>query len=155
MPFPNIRVPFPNVRVPFPRFGKSTHISMIINCVTHPWSYTNSAIADMAINSAPISPVTLRDCRAASTVVSASSADSCIEWPPRHRRRRCPKRRRLHIERRYLLIERRYRRIEWWVFHAVLTVFHVLWLVHDVLQCIIMFYVFHNVLLCLTMFYDV
>ena len=42
------------------RFGKSTHISMISNSVTHLWSYTNSAIADIAGNSAPISPVTPR-----------------------------------------------------------------------------------------------
>ena len=44
------------------RFGKSTHISMISNSVTHLRSYTNSAIADIAGNSAPISPVTPRDC---------------------------------------------------------------------------------------------
>ena len=43
------------------RFGKSTHISMINNSVTHLRSYTNSAIADIAENSAPISPVTPRD----------------------------------------------------------------------------------------------
>ena len=45
------------------RFGKSTHISMISNSVTHLRSYTNSAIADIAGNSAPISPVTPRDRR--------------------------------------------------------------------------------------------
>ena len=64
------------------RFGKSTHISMISNSVRHLQSYTNSAIADIAVNSAPISPVTPRD------------------------------RRRLRAERRRLRIERRYRRIE-------------------------------------------
>ena len=39
-------------------FGKSTHISMISNSVTHLRSYTNSAIADIAGNSAraPMSP---------------------------------------------------------------------------------------------------
>ena len=42
------------------RFGKSTHISMISNSVTHLRSYTNS---DIAVNSAPISPVTPRDRR--------------------------------------------------------------------------------------------
>ena len=42
------------------RFGKSTHISMISNSVTHLQSYTNSAIADIAGNSTPISPVTPR-----------------------------------------------------------------------------------------------
>ena len=73
------------------RFGKSTHISMISNSVAHLRSYTNSAIADIAGNSAPISPVT----------------------PSYRRRLRIePKRRRLHIERRRLRIERRYRRIE-------------------------------------------
>ena len=40
------------------RFGKSTHISMISNSVRHLRSYTNSAIADIAGNSArsPTSP---------------------------------------------------------------------------------------------------
>ena len=42
------------------RFRKSTHISMISNSVRHLRSYTNSAIADIAGNSAPISPVTPR-----------------------------------------------------------------------------------------------
>ena len=37
------------------RFGKSTHISIIRNSVTHLRSYTNSSIADIAGNSAPIS----------------------------------------------------------------------------------------------------
>ena len=64
------------------RFGKSTHISMISNSVTHLRSYANSAIADIAENSAPISPVT-----------------------PRDRRRRRAERRRLRIERRYRRIE--------------------------------------------------
>ena len=45
------------------RFGKSTHISMISNSVTHLRSYSNSAIADIAGNSAPISLVTPRDRR--------------------------------------------------------------------------------------------
>ena len=54
------------------RFGKSTHIAMISNSVTHLRSYTNSAIADIAGNSAPILPVTPLDCRAD---ISASSAD--------------------------------------------------------------------------------
>ena len=45
------------------RFGKSTHISMISNSVTHLRSYANSAIADIAENSAPESPVTPRDRR--------------------------------------------------------------------------------------------
>ena len=49
-----------SINVPIFRFGKSTHISMISNSVTHLRSYTNSAIAG---NSAPISPVTPRDCR--------------------------------------------------------------------------------------------
>ena len=99
------------------RFGKSIHISMISNSVTHLRSYTNSAIAD---NSAPISPVTPRDRR------SPSAEPRClrierryrrIEWPPRDRWRRCPKHRRLHIERRCLCIERWCRRIGWRVFH--------------------------------------
>ena len=64
------------------RFGKSTHISIISNSVTHLRSYTNSAIADIARNSAPISPVTPLDSR------------------------------RLRIERRRFRIERRRPRIE-------------------------------------------
>ena len=35
---------------------------MISNSVTHLWSYTNSAIADIASNSTPISPETPREC---------------------------------------------------------------------------------------------
>ena len=50
------------------RFGKSIHISMISNSVTHLRSYTNSAIADIAGNSAR-SQTTPRD------NVSASSTD--------------------------------------------------------------------------------
>ena len=48
-------------------FGKSTHICMISNSVTHLRSYTNSAIADIAGNSAGMSPETPRErrcCRA-------------------------------------------------------------------------------------------
>ena len=49
---------------------------MISNSVTHLWSYTNSAIADIAVNSAPISPVrAIADVSASSDDVSASSAD--------------------------------------------------------------------------------
>ena len=65
---------------------------MISNSVTHLRSYANSAIADIAENSAPISPLTPRD-----------------RVDRRHRR---IERRRLRIERRRLRIERRYRRIE-------------------------------------------
>ena len=69
---------------------------MISNSVTHLRSYTNSAIADIAENSAPISSVTPRDRRR------------------RHADRRCRRadRRRRRAERRRLRIERRYRRIE-------------------------------------------
>ena len=70
-------------------FGKSTHISMISNSVTHLRSYANSAIADITENSAPISPLT-----------------------PRDRRHHRADRRRLRIERRRLCIERRRLRIE-------------------------------------------
>ena len=38
--------------IPAGRFGKSTHISMISNSVTHLQSYNNSAIANIAGNSA-------------------------------------------------------------------------------------------------------
>ena len=82
------------------RFGKSTHNSMISNSVAHR-SYTNSAIADIAKNSAQISPVTPRDRRAERRRLR-------IE-----RRRLRIERRRLRIERRRLRIERRRRRIEW------------------------------------------
>ena len=74
------------------RFGKSTHISMISNSVTHLRSYTNSAIADIAGNSAPILPVTPRDRRR----LRAERLRLRIE------------RLRLHIERRRLRIEHRY-----------------------------------------------
>ena len=68
------------------RSGKSTHISMISNSVTHLRSYTNTAIVDIAGNSAR-APISKRQVRRA-------------------------KSQRLHIERQYLGIERRYRRIE-------------------------------------------
>ena len=130
------------------RSGKSTHISMISNSVTHLRSYTNTAIAE---NAAPISSVTPRDRRR----LRNERRYRRIEWPPRVRRHRRAKRRRLHIEcrrlhieRRRLRIERRYCRIEWRVFecfmmfHNVLRVFHdVLLVVHDVLLVV------HNVLL--------
>ena len=97
------------------RFVKSTHISMISNSVTHLRSYTNSAIADIAGNSTPISPVTPHDRRRRRAERRRLCIDRRyrrIEWPPRDRRRRGPKRRRLHIQ-------RRYRRIEWRLFHDV------------------------------------
>ena len=90
--------------LPATRFGKSTHISMISNSVTHLRSYTNSAIADIAENSAPISPVTPRDRR-------RHRAERRRHRAERRRLRIEPKRRRLHIERRRLRIEHRYRRI--------------------------------------------
>ena len=45
------------------RFGKSTYISMISNSVTHLWSYTNSAIANIAGNSTPISSESPSKCQ--------------------------------------------------------------------------------------------
>ena len=114
------------------RFGKSTHMSVISNSVAHLRSYTNSAIADIAGNSALISPVTPRDRRA--------------------------ERRRLRIERRRLRIERRYRRIEWRVFHDVSQYFKsVSWCFTSGSRCFTLYHnvlhVFHDVLICLTMFY--
>ena len=128
---------------------------MISNSVTHLRSYTNSAIADIARNSPPISPVIPRDRRR----LRMERRYRRIDWPPRDRRHRCPKRRRLHIKRRRLCIERRYRRIIWRVFHDVSQCFNSVsgcftsgsrcfTKYHNVLH------VFHDVLLCLTMFYD-
>ena len=119
---------------------------MISNSVTHLRSYTNSAIADITGNSAPISPVTLRDRRRLR-----------IEWPRRDRLRRCPKRRRLHIERWRLRIECRYRLIEWPVFHDVSHCFKsVSWCFPSGSRCFMMYHnvlhVFHDVLLCFMMF---
>ena len=76
-----------------------------------------------------------------------------IEWPPRDRRRRCPKRRRLHIERRRLRIERRYRRIEWRLFHDVLSVS---WCFTSGSRCFTcVSWCFTCVSWCFTMFYNV
>ena len=94
------------------RFGKSTHISMISNSVTHLRGYTNSATADIAGNSAPISPVTPRDRRRHRAERRRLRAKRCRLRAERQRLRIEPKRRRLHIQRRRLHIERRYRRIE-------------------------------------------
>ena len=76
---------------------------MISNSVTHLRSYTISAIADIAENSAPKSPLTPRDRR-----------HRRADWRHRRadRRHRRAERRRLRIEHRRLRIERRYRRIE-------------------------------------------
>ena len=122
--------------VPRVRFGKSTHISKISNSVTHLWSYTNSAIAGNSARS-PTSPR-----RAPTSRIERRCLR--IERPPRDRRCRYPKRRRLHIECRYRCIKLR-------VFHNVLRVFHyVLLVVHNVLRCITMFHMcfmlFNNVL---------
>ena len=76
--------------LPLCRFGKSIHISMISNSVTHLRSYTNSAIADIAENSAPISPVTPHDRRR----LLIERRHRRIEWPPRDCRAKC---RRLRI----------------------------------------------------------
>ena len=38
------------------RSGKSTCVSMISNSITHLRSYTNTAIADIAENSTPVTP---------------------------------------------------------------------------------------------------
>ena len=125
------------------RFGKSSHISMICNCVTHLRSYTNSAITNVAGNSAPISAVTPRDRRAERRHLRIEPRYRRIEWPPRDRRRRCPKRRRLHIE-------HWYRRIEWRVFHDVSQCFKsVSWCFTSGLRCMTMFY------MCFMMFYYV
>ena len=80
---------------------------MISNSVTHLRSYTNSAIADIAGNSAAILPVTPRDrrrCRAERRRLRIERRYRRIEWPLRDRRRRCHKRKRLHIELRRLRI---------------------------------------------------
>ena len=78
---------------PLRRFGKSTRISMISNSVTHLRSYTNSAITDIAGNSALISPVTPRDRRRLCIErrrLRIERRYRRIKWPPRDRRRRCP-----------------------------------------------------------------
>ena len=96
------------------RLGKSTHISMISNSVTHLQSYTNSAIADIAGNSAPISRYlrSIADASTSSADVSAPSADIVASNDE------C-----------------------FMMFHNVLRVFHdVLLVVDDVLRCITMFY---------------
>ena len=120
---------------------------MISNSVTHLWSYTNSAIADIAGNSAPISQETPRErrcCRAERQCCRA--------------KRRC-----LRIERRYHCIERRV--FECFVmFHNVLRVFHdvsqcfksVSWCFTSSSRCFTTFHnvleVLHAVLLCFTLF---
>ena len=113
------------------RFGKSTLISMISKSVTHLRSYKNSAIAGNSARSQTSPRIERRYRR--------------IEWPLRDRRRRCPKRRRLHIE-------RRYRRVEWGVFECFMMFHNVLrvsWCFTSNSHC------FTCVSWCLTMFYDV
>ena len=124
------------------RFRKSTYISMISNTVTHLLSYTNTAIANIAGNSTPISTESPHECRY------------------HHAECRCR-----HAERRCLCIERLCHHIKWRMFHDVsqcfksvswcftrLAVHDVLFVVHDVLRvsrCITMFYK------CFMMFYYV
>ena len=62
----------------FYRFGKSTHISMICNSVTHLRSYTNSAIADIAENSSLISPEIPHERRYCPADIAAPSADIAV-----------------------------------------------------------------------------
>ena len=99
------------------RFGKSTHISMISNSVTHLQSYANSKITDVARNSAPILPETPRKCQCR------------------------------HAELRYRLAEGRclcrYHRIEWRVFKCFVMFHNVLIVFHDGSQCFKCFIMFH------------
>ena len=44
------------------RFGKNTHILRISNSVTHLWSYTNTAIADIIRNSLPGADIVTSNC---------------------------------------------------------------------------------------------
>ena len=120
------------------RFGKSTHISMISNSVTHLRSYTNYAIADIAGNSAPKSPVT-----------------------PRERRHHRAERWRLRIERRRLHIERQRLRnkpnadvstssADVSASSADIVASNkVSWCFTMFYMCFTMFYLFNNVLWCL------
>ena len=133
------------------RFGKSTHISTISNSATHLRSYINSVITVMDGNSAPISPVTPHDRwrrRAECRRLLIERRYRRIEWP-RYRRRRCPKRRSLHIERR---LERSSAGIIasnddcFMMFHNVLSVS---WCFTSGSQCFTMFY------MCFMMFYYV
>ena len=109
---------------------------MISNSVTDLRSYTNSAIANVARNSAPISPVTPHDRRRRQS----------------ERRRRRIERRRVRIEQRRLRIERRYYCIEWRVFQDVLFVS---WCFSSgsrcftCFTCVSCFTMFNNVLWCL------
>ena len=120
-------------------FGKSTHISMISNSVTHLRSYTNSAIADIAGNSAHISPETPRERRC----LRIQRRERRIEW----RLFQC-----------FVMLNNVLR-----VFHDISQCFTsgalCFTALHDVLRrytmCHNVLQVFHDVLLCLTTFYDV
>ena len=64
------------------RFWKSTHISMISNSVTHLQSYSNSAIADITGNSAPISPKTPCELRYRSAELRAPMSPRWVLMSP-------------------------------------------------------------------------
>ena len=108
------------------RFRKSTHISMINNCVTHLRSYTNSSL---------ISPVTPRgrqrlpsstDIVASDDLRTIADVTAPKQTSPQTLNDEC------------------------FMFHNVLRVFHnVLLMVHNVLRCITMFYT------CFILFYYV
>ena len=95
-------------------FGKSTHISMISNSVTHLQHYTNSAITDIAGNStrAPTSP-------------------SLAPMLPCRAERWCRR-----AERLYLCIESQYHRIKWRVFRDVSQCFKCFMMFHNVFKSV-------------------
>ena len=139
------------------RFGKSTHISIISNTVTHLRSYTNAAIAE---NSASISPVTPRDrwhCR-------AERRRLCIE----HRYHLLISVNRMTSARSPMLLPQTQtsphralissqRMTSVWVFHDVSQCFKsVSWCFTSGSRCFTMYHkvlhLFHDVLLCFRMF---
>ena len=132
---------------PSRRSGKSTHISMISNSVTHLRSYTNTAIADIAENYALISPVTAYNRRRRRNDIETSKLRS------------------LHIELRYrrnvecFMMFQCLKSVSWCFTSGSWRFTSSLWCFTSGSWCFTMYhnvlYVFHDVLLCLTMFYDV
>ena len=114
------------------RSGKSTHISMISNSVTHLRSYNNTAIADIAENSAPISPVTPRDRRC----LRIECQYRRIEWRVFHDVSQC------------------FKSVSWCFTSGSWCFTSGSWCFTSGSRCITMVYMFHDVLLCLTMFYN-
>ena len=62
------------------RSGKNTHISIINNSVTHLWSHMNSAITDIAGNSAPSVNIAMPSAEPSAGIVGSNGNCLSVSW---------------------------------------------------------------------------